>query len=109
MGYTHKKMDELESAKKYLGLALEIQLKTCPDHPDVATTYRILGDVHCQLNDLEQAKEYQDRALAIRLKKRSPDHADVKQGKEYQDGTEAIRKGKLSDRTAVNLQICIII
>ena len=110
LGVIHQKSGDLESAKECQDRALAIRLKKLgPDHTDVATTYSKLGDIHQQLGDLEQAKEYQDRALAIRLKKRSPDHADVKQGKEYQDGTEAIRKGKLSDRTAVNLQICIII
>ena len=110
LGVIHQKSGDLESAKECQDRALAIRLKKLgPDHTDVATTYSKLGDIHQQLGDLEQAKEYQDRALAIRLKKRSPDHTDVKQGKEYQDGTEAIRKGKLSDRTAVNLQICIII
>ena len=110
LGVIHQKSGDLESAKECQDRTLAIRLKNLgPDHTDVATTYSKLGDIHQQLGDLEQAKEYQDRALAIRLKKRSPDHTDVKQGKEYQDGTEAIRKGKLSDRTAVNLQICIII
>ena len=110
LGVIHQKSGDLESAKECQDRALAIRLKKLgPDHTDVATTYSKLGDIHQQLGDIEQAKEYQDRALAIRLKKRSPDHTDVKQGKEYQDGTEAIRKGKLSDRTAVNLQICIII
>ena len=110
LGVIHQKSGDLESAKECQDRALAIRLKKLgPDHTDVATTYSKLGDIHQQLGDLEQAKEYQDRALAIRLKKRSPDHTDVKQGKEYQDGTEAIRKGKLSDRTAVNLKICIII
>ena len=110
LGVIHQKSGDLESAKECQDRALAIRLKKLgPDHTDVATTYSKLGDIHQQLGDLEQAKEYQDRALAIRLKKRSPDHTDVTQGKEYQDGTEAIRKGKLSDRTAVNLQICIII
>ena len=104
LGVIHQKSGDLESAKECQDRALAIRLKKLgPDHTDVATTYSKLGDIHQQLGDLEQAKEYQDRALAIRLKKRSPDHTDVKQGKEYQDGTEAIRKGKLSDRTAVNL------
>ena len=104
LGVIHQKSGDLESAKECQDRALAIRLKKLgPDHTDVATTYSKLGDIHQQLGDLEQAKEYQDRALAIRLKKRSPDHTDVKQGKEYQDGTEAIRKGKLSDRTTVNL------
>ena len=42
-------MGELESAKKYVSLALEIQLKTCPDHTDVAITYARLGEIHQQL------------------------------------------------------------
>ena len=104
LGVIHQKSGDLESAKECQDRALAIRLKKLgPDHTDVATTYSKLGDIHQQLGDLEQAKEYQDRALAIRLKKRSPDYTDIKQGKEYQDGTEAIRKGKLSDRTAVNL------
>ena len=110
LGLIYLQLGDLGRAKEYGDHALAIGLKKLgPDHTAVATTYSKLGDIHQQLGDLEQAKEYQDRALAIRLKKRSPDHTDVKQGKEYQDGTEAIRKGKLGDRTAVNLQICIII
>ena len=119
LGDIHQQLGDLQRAKEYQDRSLAIYLKKLgPDHTYVATTYSRLGDIHQQLGDLQHAKEYQDRALAIRLKKLGPDHTDVatdyceqgylKQGKEYQDGTEATRKGMLSDRTAVNSQICII-
>ena len=60
-GSIHKSMGELESAKKYVSLALENQLKTCPDRTDVANTCFKLGEIHQTLGDLERVKEYQDR------------------------------------------------
>ena len=124
LGEVHRKLNDLEQAKEYHDRALAIRLKKLgPDHIVVATTYSELGDIHQQLGDLQRAKEFQDRALAIRLKKLGPDHTTLQPitvnmatlNRErstrirMQDGSEATRKGKLSDRTAVNLQICIII
>ena len=69
-------MGELESAKTCVSLALKIQVKTCPDHLDVATTYGVLGDILDKLGDLERAKEYQDLAHAIKPTKLGTDHTD---------------------------------
>ena len=69
-------MGELESAKKYVSLALEIQVETCHDHLDVATTYGVLGDIHDKLGDLERVKECEDLAHAIEPTKLGTDHTD---------------------------------
>ena len=50
---------DLEKAKEYYQLALEIQKEQLgPNYVDVATSYNNLGLVYSDTGDLEKAKEY---------------------------------------------------
>jgi tetratricopeptide (TPR) repeat protein len=48
-----------------------------PDHPDVATSLNILGEIHMSQGQYAQAEPLFRRSLAIREKALGPDHPDV--------------------------------
>ena len=59
VGFTRHYRGDLEKAKEYHELALNIrQKKLGPKHVHVATSYNNLGLVHDKLGNYEQAKEY---------------------------------------------------
>ena len=64
--YSVPELRELERAKEYHILAMEIQKeKLGPQHVLLATKYRNLGIVYQDLGNLERAKEYHILAMEI--------------------------------------------
>ena len=69
---------ELEIAKEYFNLVLNIRLKYLrPDVLDVARAYQNMGNVQGDLLSPEEAKRCYNRALPILLEKLGPEHVDV--------------------------------
>ena len=67
----YKDLGELERAKEYHILAMEIQKeKLGSQHVRLATTYSNLGIVYRNLGELERAKEY--HILAMEIEKDKP-------------------------------------
>ena len=60
----YRNLGELERAKEYHILAMEIKKeKLGPQHVGLATTYTNLGTVYRNLGELERAKEYHILAI----------------------------------------------
>jgi len=66
---------DYDKALQYFNQALEIQLNTFGSkHPDVATSYKSIGNVYQVLGAYPEALEYYEKALEIRLKVLGPEH-----------------------------------
>ena len=66
------------SASKYYQKSLAIDLKQLgPEHPDVATSYYIIGLVHDSKGEYDKALEHYQKSLAIDLKELGPEHFGV--------------------------------
>ena len=71
----YRNLGELERAKEYHILAMEIEKeKLGPQHVRLATTYSNLGIVYQDLGELERAKDYHILAIEIEKEKLGPQH-----------------------------------
>jgi tetratricopeptide (TPR) repeat protein len=77
IGELHRTLGNLEKAKGYHKLSLEIYKEQLgPNHTNVATSYNNLGSVYYDMGNLEKAKEYHQLALEINKEQLGPNHTN---------------------------------
>jgi tetratricopeptide (TPR) repeat protein len=76
--YLYKEQGNLSQAERLCRLGLELQEKVYrPNHPYVAYTLRILGEIYRKQSRYQQAKNVLDRAIAIMRAVRSDDGQEI--------------------------------